>query len=222
MPANRKTLLKIYHKLYNAFGPQHWWPGDTPFEIIVGAILTQNTNWQNVEKAINNLKKNKCLNPFNLKKISTKKLAQLIRPSGYYNIKAHRLKEFIIFLHSEYNGKLASMAKEKLGVLRKKLLNIKGIGPETADSILLYAFNKPIFVVDAYTKRVLARHNIYNHNPTYYEIQESFMKNLPRRTKLFNEYHALFVRLGKEYCKKTARCAGCPLEKPYFTSAVEH
>lgn len=208
----QSALLDIYRKLYKSFGPQHWWPGDTPFEIIIGAILTQNTNWQNVEKAINNLKKNKSLNPKKLKKIPIKNLARIIRPSGYYNIKARRLKEFINFLQDEYNFKLSSMAKEKTKILRKKLLEVKGIGPETADSILLYALNKPIFVVDAYTKRILTRHNILNHNPAYHETQKYFMDNLPRNTKLFNEYHALLVRLGKEYCRKTPRCGECPLK----------
>lgn len=206
-------LLNIYHKLYKAFGPQHWWPGETPFEVIVGAILTQNTNWQNVEKAIDNLKKEKYLSPSGLKRISTKKLAQLIRPSGYYNIKAYRLKEFIKFLFSEYAGGLGRMAKDNLSSLRKKLLTVKGIGPETCDSILLYALNKPVFVIDAYTKRILERHNILDNHATYHEIQELFMKNLTRNTRLFNEYHALFVRVGKEYCKKVPSCETCPLKE---------
>lgn len=211
MQNRRNALLDIYNKLYNKLGPQHWWPGETQFEIIIGAILTQNTNWQNVEKAINNLKKHRFLNPSGLKKIPIKRLAQLIRPAGYFNIKAHRLKEFIKFLYNEYNGNLSIMSGERLGVLRKKLLEINGIGPETADSILLYALNKPVFVVDAYTKRVLTRHNILNHNSTYHQIQELFMGNLPRKPRLFNEYHALLVRLGKEYCRKTPDCNGCPL-----------
>lgn len=209
----KSTLLNIYHKLYNAFGPQHWWPAKTPFEVIVGAILTQNTNWQNVEKAIANLKKEKCLSPSGFKKIPLKKLARLIRPSGYFNIKAQRLKEFIKFLYSEYNGSLADMTKENLSRLRKKLLEVKGIGPETCDSILLYALNKPIFVVDAYTKRVITRHNILNNHSTYHQIQDLFINTLPRNTRLFNEYHALFVKIGKRYCKKTPDCSGCPLEE---------
>lgn len=212
-PDLKVPLKDIYHKLYEFFGPQHWWPGERPFEIIVGAILTQNTNWQNVEKAITNLKEEKYLSPSGLKKIPIKKLAQLIRPSGYFNIKAHRLKEFIKFLFNEYKGSLAAMARENLAVLRKKLLGIKGIGPETCDSILLYALNKPIFVVDAYTKRILTRHNILDHNISYHQIQELFMKNLPRSTRLFNEYHALFVKAGKEFCRKTPDCKTCPLKE---------
>lgn len=212
---NRSTgLLSIYHKLYNTFGPQHWWPGDTPFEIIIGAILTQNTNWQNVEKAITNLKRNKCLTPSGLKNISLNKLARLIRPSGYYNIKARRLKEFINFLCSEYKSKVTLMAKENLPALRKKLLDVKGIGPETADSILLYALDKPIFVVDAYTKRILSRHNILDNHADYHKVQELFMNNLPKKTRLFNEYHALLVRAGKEFCKKKSPdCGKCPLKE---------
>lgn len=207
------TLFKIYYKLYKAFGPQHWWPGETPFQVIVGAILTQNTNWQNVEKAINNLKIHKCLTPICLKRAPIKKLAQLVRSAGYFNIKAKRLKEFIKFLYTEYNGNIMGMAKEKLAILRNKLLAVKGIGPETADSILLYALNKPVFVIDAYTKRILTRHNIIKHNATYHEIQDLFMKNLPRTVKLFNEYHALLVKTGKDYCKKTAECNTCPIKE---------
>lgn len=209
----KSILLRIYQKLYKAFGPQHWWPGDSPFEIIVGAILTQNTNWQNVEKAISNLKRDKHLTPSALKNIPINRLAQLIRPAGYYNIKAQRLKEFIKFLYNGYNGNLSNMRKENIRTLRKKLLEVKGIGPETCDSILLYALNKTIFVVDAYTKRVLTRHNIIEKTATYHQIQGLFMKNLPRDKRLFNEYHALFVKVGKEYCKKKPDCNKCPLKE---------
>lgn len=208
----QKPLLNIYNKLYKTFGPQHWWPGETPFEIMVGAILTQNTNWQNVEKAIHNLKKNHCLSPSKIKIISVKKLAALIRPAGYYNIKAHRLKQFIKFLYDEYNAMIHSMAKEDTVILRNKLLSVHGIGPETADSILLYALNKPIFVIDAYTKRIFSRHKLLHEKPAYHEAQELFMKNLPRNVKLFNEYHALIVKLGKEYCKTKPKCDECPLQ----------
>lgn len=211
MKSSSTLLWNIYQRLYHTFGPQHWWPGETPFEIIVGAILTQNTNWQNVEKAIDNLKRNKSLTPSGLKKIPTRKLAQLIRPAGYYNIKAKRLKEFIKFLFEKYHGNLNSMFRRDLTQLQEELLNIKGIGPETADSILLYAVGKPIFVVDAYTRRILSRHNILDHNASYIQVQQLLMKSLPHRTKLFNEYHALLVRLGKEYCKRVPKCKECPL-----------
>lgn len=211
MKPRKSHLEKIYTTLLDFFGPQHWWPGNSSFEIIVGAILTQNTNWTNVEKAIANLKKAKSLTPKRLKEIPTKKLAKLIQPSGYYNIKAKRLKSFIAFLYNEYTGSIKKMFKEELHTLREALLEVKGIGPETADSILLYAGLKPIFVVDAYTKRVLNRHKLIPSKADYHEIQQLFLNNLPKEVQLFNEYHALIVRLGKEYCKKTPKCNECPL-----------
>jgi endonuclease-3 related protein len=212
MQSKKAILKQIYYTLYNTFGPQHWWPGETKLEIIIGAILTQNTNWKNVEKAISNLKINKLLTLPALQRISSQKLAQLIRPSGYFNIKAQRLKEFLKFIYTEYHGSLSEMSKQNTMLLRKQLLDVKGVGPETADSILLYAFNKPIFVVDAYTKRIFSRHKIIKEKSTYIEIQELFMKNMSRNDKIFNEYHALIVKLGKDYCKKTPRCNTCPLQ----------
>jgi len=197
--------------LYKYFGAQYWWPGNSSFEIIIGAILTQNTNWNNVEKAINNLKKENKLNVSSLNRISTQRLAKLIRPVGYYNIKTKRLKNFISFLYSRYNGELNKLFCKRITVLRKELLEIKGIGQETADSILLYAFNKPVFVIDAYTRRILERHNFVKNNTTYDEMQKLFMINLPRKSKLYNEYHALLVKLGKDYCRKKPNCNKCPL-----------
>jgi endonuclease-3 related protein len=205
-------LLEIYHKLYHAFGPQHWWPGDSPFEIAVGAILTQNTNWANVEKAIENLKTKMVLNSKSIQKIKTERLASLIRPAGYFNIKAERLKSFINFLMNDYHGSMKKMRNEEMQTLRTKLLNVYGIGPETADSILLYAMDKPVFVTDAYTKRALSRHNIVKHDDGYDHIQNLFHSTLKKDTVLFNEYHALFVKLGKTYCRKKPLCRGCPLE----------
>jgi len=206
------SIFKIYHKLYQAFGPQRWWPGDTPFEIAVGAILTQNTNWGNVEKAINNLKKQNTLSAKAIHEIPGKKLSELIRPAGYYNIKAKRLKSFIDFLMNDYHGRMKRMKNEDMHSLRKKLLSINGIGPETADSIILYALEKPIFVIDAYTKRVLSRHGIMEHEKSYDEFQELFHSSLKKDMKLFNEYHALFVRVGKTFCKlKKPLCDKCPL-----------
>ncbi|OGW40781.1 MAG: endonuclease [Nitrospirae bacterium RBG_13_39_12] len=207
------NLLEIYHKLYHAFGPQHWWPGDSPFEIAVGAILTQNTNWANVEKAIGNLKTKTVLNSASIYKMKTGRLASLIRPAGYFNIKARRLKSFINFLMSEYHGSMKRMRNEEMHTLRTKLLNVHGIGPETADSILLYALDKPFFVTDAYTKRVLSRHNIIKHDAGYNHIQNLFQSTLEKDAVLFNEYHALFVKLGKTYCRKKPLCRGCPLEE---------
>ncbi|MDI6744895.1 MAG: endonuclease III domain-containing protein [Thermodesulfovibrionales bacterium] len=206
-----KELIKIYKRLYAAFGPQRWWPGDTPFEIAVGAILTQNTNWGNVEKAINNLKKEKVLSAKAIHNMPTKRLASLIRPAGYFNLKAKRLKAFINFLMNDYHGSMDRMKKEEMHSLRHKLLGVNGIGPETADSILLYALDKPVFVIDAYTKRVLSRHKILGHDESYEKFQGLFHSALKKDVKLFNEYHALFVRAGKMFCKPKPRCEECPL-----------
>jgi len=207
-----EKLALMYKNLYASFGPQHWWPGETPFEVAVGAILTQNTNWSNVEKAIANLKKDKVLNPKALHDMSHARLASLIRPAGYFNVKAKRLKNFISFLINEYHGSMTRMEKEDLRSIRNKLLSINGIGPETADSIVLYAMEKPVFVIDAYTKRVLSRHNILDYNASYDVFQRLFHSKLRENITLFNEYHALFVRLAKEYCRTKPLCTGCPLE----------
>jgi endonuclease-3 related protein len=209
---NRKTLIGIYDALYSHFGPQHWWPGDTPFEIAVGAVLTQNTNWGNVEKAIGNLKREKALNARTLHEISHKKLASLIKPAGYFNVKAKRLKHFLAFLSDHYKGSMKRMKAEDLTYLRESLLSVNGIGPETADSILLYALEKPVFVIDAYTKRILQRHGVVTEKETYHELQELFHNNLKHDVELFNEYHALIVMLGKDHCKPKPACKGCPLE----------
>ena len=204
-------LKKIYDKLFKAYGPQQWWPGDTPFEVIIGAILTQNTNWTNVEKAIANLKSKDILTPEGAKDIATHELAELIRPSGYFNIKAKRLKEFISFLFDEFDGDLGKMFSLDLKKLRHKLLEVKGIGPETADSILLYAGNYLTFVVDAYTKRIFSRLGLLHEEHTYHQVQEFFMDNLEDEVQLFNEYHALIVNHAKEHCRTKPLCTGCPL-----------
>ncbi|MBU3958283.1 MAG: endonuclease III domain-containing protein [Candidatus Omnitrophica bacterium] len=208
----------IYRKLYSHFGPQHWWPADTPFEVIVGAILTQNTNWLNVEKAINNLRKHKLLEQRKLYRLSEKRLAALIKPTGYFNIKAQRLKAFLNFLFKSYQGNIKKILLINTRDLRLQLLSINGIGPETADSILLYALKKPVFVVDAYTRRILLRHRLVKKNASYGEIQNLFMQNLKSNVKLFNEYHALLVRLGKEVClKNKPKCDICPLNSKVKT-----
>lgn len=209
----KKALHSIYNKLYSYFGAQHWWPADSPFEVIIGAILTQNTNWQNVEKAINNLKKHRLLNPDKLYRLSERGLASLIKPAGYYNIKAKRLKNFLgLFMHT-YHGNLKEMSLLNTQSLRCQLLSVNGIGQETADSILLYAFNKPIFVIDAYTRRILIRHRLIKEDFGYREIQNLFMQNLKADVRLFNEYHALLVRLAKEAClKNKPKCDSCPLK----------
>ncbi len=209
-----RRLDFVYQKLYSFFGNQHWWPADTPFEVMIGAILTQNTSWLNAGKAINNLKKHKLLQPYTLYKLSHKRLASLIRPAGYYNIKAKRLKNFLKFFIKHYDGNVKKMSCITTFSLRQQLLSVKGIGPETADSILLYALNRPIFVVDAYTKRILLRHHFTGEDAGYDKIQNLFMQNLKSGVKLFNEYHALLVRLGKEFClKNKPRCKICPLKK---------
>ena len=208
----RKVLEEIYNILFNTFGPRHWWPGDTPFEVAVGAILTQNTNWGNVERAIQNLKREKVLNSKALNKMQHKKLASLIRPAGYFNIKAKRLKNFLAYLSNHYSGSMNKMKAEDLHDLREELLAVNGIGPETADSILLYALDKPVFVIDAYTKRVLSRHRIVPERASYHEMQELFHNNISPDVRLYNEYHALFVMVGKDYCRPKPKCSGCPLE----------
>jgi len=208
----KRLLMNIYRKLYKAYGSQHWWPGETPFEVMVGAILTQNTSWKNVEKAIQRLKEKGVLNGEGIHRLKKSGLESLIRSSGFYRLKAERLKAFVDFLFKEYADDLEKMGREALEVLRTQLLNVKGIGPETADSILLYGLRKPIFVVDAYTKRVLSRHGIVSERASYEEIQKLFMDHLPHSEKLFNEYHALFVHLAKKACKKHEECDTCPLK----------
>jgi len=207
----RRLLVNIYRTLYRAYGPRHWWPGETSFEVMVGAILTQNTSWRNVEKAIQKLKGKGVLNPKGIRHLKKSELAPLIKSSGYYRIKTDRLKSLINFLFEEYNGNIKRMGKERVEELREKLLGVKGIGPETADSILLYGLKKPIFVVDAYTRRILSRHGMISEKASYDEIQKLFMEHLPLDEKLFNEYHALLVYLGKTMCKKIPKCDICPL-----------
>jgi endonuclease-3 related protein len=205
-------VLKIYRKLYRFFGPQNWWPGDTPFEVAIGAILTQNTNWSNVEYALENLKKRGLLAPRGIHELSLKELASLIKPAGYFNVKARRLKSFLEFLMNDYQGRMENMAREDTARIRAELLQVRGIGPETADSILLYALGKPVFVIDAYTKRVLSRHGILKYERPYDEFQNIFYASLKKDVRLYNEYHALFVRVGKTFCSKMKPlCGKCPL-----------
>ena len=207
-----QPLIYIYKKLYAFFGPQKWWPARTRFEVIIGAILTQNTAWANVEKAIRNLRRSGILSgPAAFKGVSKKRLAALITPAGYYNIKAGRLENFVEFLFSKYGGSLSRLSGQDIDKLRYELLSVNGIGPETCDSILLYAFKKAVFVVDAYTRRIFSRHKFFEEDAAYDEIQNFFMKNLSKDARLYNEYHALIVRLGKEFCRKNADCKRCPL-----------
>lgn len=207
-----KLLKELYDKLWQTFGPQGWWPGETPFEVAVGAILTQNTNWGNVARAIAALKDRELLEPQTLHDLPEPELALLIRPAGYYNIKARRLKNFLALLQGRYQGSMEVMAGDGADGLRERLLSVKGIGPETADSILLYALNKPTFVVDAYTFRILNRHQLLPESCTYDELQRLFMEHLAPDVGLYQEYHALLVRLGKEFCRPQPRCETCCLD----------
>lgn len=205
------ALIEIFHLLYKVYGPRRWWPAENPFEVMVGAILTQNTNWANVEKAISSLKRERVLTPASIYGLSIKRLARLIRPCGYYNIKAGRLKNFINYLFLKYSGRLSDMRRQQRGRLRRELLEVKGLGPETADSIILYALNKPVFVVDAYTRRIMGCQGIIGTDLDYHQIQSAFTKNLPKSVKLFNEYHALLVEHGKRVCRSSPKCQECIL-----------
>jgi endonuclease III related protein len=205
-------LQELYQRLWETWGPQDWWPGDTPFEVVVGAILTQNTNWGNVARAIAALKDQDLLEPRALHDLPEAELARLIRPAGYYNVKARRLRNFLDFLGTHYGHSMAQLAASDLSSLRPALLSIKGVGPETADSILLYALEKPTFVVDAYTFRILSRHGLLDEACSYEDLRQLFMEHLPARVDRYQEYHALLVRLGKEWCRPQPRCGSCPLE----------
>lgn len=213
--AGRPELMALYRMLFAAFGPQGWWPGETPFEVMVGAILTQNTNWRNVEKAVANLKAERRLTPKGLRALPAARLAELIRPAGYYRVKAQRLRHLLEHLSRRHGGSVARMLRTPAAALREELLGVKGIGPETADSILLYAAGHAVFVVDAYTRRIFSRHGMIDPAAGYAELQGLFARALPAEPQLFNEYHALIVRLGKDFCRARApRCADCPLGAP--------
>lgn len=205
-------LQKAYHKMHSFFGPLDWWPGDGPWEVMVGAILTQNTAWVNVEKAIINLKADDLLAAPALSAAPIEQIAQSIRPSGYYKQKAKKLKAYVSFFEQEYGGSIERMRREELPTLREKLLAVHGIGPETADSILLYALDKPVFVVDAYTKRIFSRHGFIPEDYSYQQIQDFFEANLSPDVQLYNEFHAQIVYTGKQFCRPKPCCEGCPLE----------
>jgi endonuclease-3 related protein len=213
-PQARSVLQNYYDALYAAHGAQHWWPGRTRFEVIVGAILTQNTAWNNAERAIANLRREKLLSPRSMERVSCARLAGLIRSSGYYRQKAKKLKAFVRFLRTEYAGSLTKMFRTPTSVLREQLLAVHGIGPETADSILLYAGEHRVFVVDAYTRRILERHAITHGKDSYEEVRALFERNLPHNVPLYNEYHALIVHTGKHFCHaREPRCNQCALQR---------
>ena len=207
-----QRLLQLFDLLFDSYGPQHWWPGESPFEVIIGAILTQSAAWTNVEKAIGNLKRMKILSPSGIKGIGRDELAQVIRPSGFYRLKASRLKGFVQFFYKEFDGDMRRMMSQNLVSLREQLLRVDGIGPETADSIILYAMEKPVFVVDGYTRRVFCRHNLISEKWSYEHVQRMVMGELERDVGVYNEFHALLVFLGKHWCRRVPRCGGCPLE----------
>ena len=210
--ARQNLYILAYERLFDHFGPQDWWPGETPFEIMVGAVLTQNTNWLNVTRAIDNLRTAGVLSYELLLALPLENLAELIRPSGYYNVKAGRLRNVLLMIENLYEGDPELFYQDDMVSARENLLSVKGIGPETADSILLYACNHPVFVVDAYTHRVFSRHNLVEEETDYSAMQSLFMDNLPEETELYNEYHALIVAVAKKYCKKTKPlCRICPL-----------
>lgn len=206
-----RILWSIYRKLWDEYGPQHWWPAREPFEVIVGAILTQTTAWSNVEKGIENLRSTGKLSPGALRSVSITELAGLIRSCGYYNVKARRLKAFVAWLGKEYDDSLEELFSSDIDDLRSRLLTVYGIGEETADSILLYAGEKPVFVIDAYTRRIIYRLGLSPKNNCYSAYQKLFMENLPADVQLFNEYHALLVNLSKEVCRTKPLCQDCCL-----------
>lgn len=204
-------LMRVYRRLRRARGPAGWWPGQDAFEVCVGAILTQNTSWANVEKALAVLRSRGLLSFEKLRAVPARRLAPLIRSSGFFNVKARRLSAFLEFLGREYGGRVEAMATERPLALRAKLLAVPGIGRETADSIALYAAGRPLFVVDAYTRRVFSRLGILEGAEPYDHVQSVFMSRLPRRAALYNDYHAQIVLLAKDFCRKQPLCGRCPL-----------
>jgi endonuclease III related protein len=204
-------LVQLYDRLYSAFGPQQWWPAKTRFEVIVGAVLTHNAAWRNVEQALANLRARRAMSPRALHQLPQPELAELIRPSGYFRLKAQRLQNLTGFLFKRYGGSLNRMFATELGTLRRELLAVNGIGPETADSILLYAGNLPTFVVDTYTQRVLKRHGWIDSSADYHAVKAHFESSLPTEAALYNEFHALLVRVGNQHCRKTPNCEHSPL-----------
>ena len=206
------VLQDAFDRLLAAYGPQHWWPGDSALEVVIGAVLTQNTNWRNVEKALDNLREAQLMSVTALHALSNEELAEFIRPAGYYRVKARRLKNLIDRIVDDFDGSLEKLFALGKQDLRDTLLGVNGIGPETADSIVLYAAKLPIFVIDAYTARVLKRHGWIDFDADYHVMQDRFHYEMIEDAALYNEYHALIVRVGKEHCKTKPQCDGCPLQ----------
>jgi endonuclease-3 related protein len=209
--AKPSPLPRYFETLLSAYGPQHWWPGRSRFEVIAGAILTQNTSWKNVEQAIRNLRKAGLLSPGALRRTPTARLARLIRPSGTFRQKARTLKTFVRFLERAYRGSLSRMFRAPTGALREELLALPGIGPETADAILLYAGRRPVFVADAYARRILERHALLRGGAGYEEVRRAFESALPGDHSVLNEFHALVVHVGKNFCRPVPNCPDCAL-----------
>ena len=211
MDSPRRRLLRAYAQLEEAFGPQHWWPADSPLEVMIGAVLVQNTSWRNVELAMNNLRQAGWLEVASLRAVEEEELAARIRPAGTYRVKARRLRNMLRWLDDNFSGDVTAMLATDASELRGKLLEVSGIGPETADSIVLYAAHQPTFVVDTYTYRVLVRHGWIESGADYDEIKHFLESSLPRDAHLYGEFHALLVQLGKSYCGKSPQCDECPL-----------
>lgn len=204
---------RVYELLLNCLGPQGWWPAETPFEVMVGAVLTQNTNWANVERAIANLRREGMLSPGKVLEASPSRLQRLIRPAGYYRVKERRLRALVRYFVERWGGRISRMKRARGRRLREELLAVRGVGPETADSILCYALGKPFFVVDAYTRRVFSRHGWADARADYDELRLAVEGSMPRSVRALNEFHALLVRLGKLHCKKRPLCEDCPLKR---------
>ena len=217
-----QKLMRFYEAMLNHYGPQNWWPGETDFEVMVGAVLTQNTNWSNVEKALGNLKKSNALDPEAIHQMSHDDLAKIIRPAGYFNVKARRLKNLIRWFCDEHDSSFERLSDWPIDRLREELLSINGIGRETADSIILYAFHKPTFVVDTYTYRILVRHGCLDAECDYEQMKDFFERHLDEDAQLYNEFHALIVQVGKNHCKPRAQCDGCPLASFEHQTEIEH
>lgn len=208
---SRYLLQDVYRRLLSAYGPQHWWPAEESFEVMLGAVLTQSTAWHNVERAIANLRAARALSPPAIRRLPLTELAQIIRPCGYYNSKAQKLKSLAYWLGDTYADDLDRLFTGDTGSLRESLLAVRGIGQETADSILLYAAGKPVFVIDAYTRRIVSRLGVAVEKDSYISYQRLFMAHLPADAEMFNEYHALLVQLGKDTCRKKPLCQRCCL-----------
>lgn len=203
------ALLTVYHRLFDAYGPQHWWPAETAFEVMVGAVLTQNTAWGNVEKAIANLRANGALSAEAIVAAPQARLAHWLQPSGYFNIKARRLHNFCRWYLAQ--GGFEPLNTWQTTALRHGLLSVNGVGPETADDMLLYAFERPVFVIDAYTRRIFSRLGLVDGEAGYETLRACFEQALPPQVGLFNEYHALIVRHAKVACRRRPQCTCCVL-----------